>query len=63
MHFEMMQLCDVTLLFAYQIQREAEEAQRMLSVHTGTLHHTATQTATPQASVKTDPMASSGKRL
>ena len=61
MYFELMQLCDVTTV--YQIQREAEEAQRMLSVHTGTLHHTATQTATPQASVKTNAMASSGKRL
>lgn len=49
----------VMLQFAHQIQREAEEAQRMLSVHTGTLHHTATQIATPQASVKTD----TGKRL
>ena len=47
----------VTILL--QIQRESEEAQRMLSTHASALQHTATQTATPQASVKTDPATSS----
>ena len=47
-------------IFAFQIQREAEEAQRQLSSHADMLQHTATQTATPQASIKTDPATSSG---
>lgn len=47
---------------AFQIQREAEEAQRILSIHTGTLQHTATQTATPQDSTTADTATPSGMK-
>lgn len=43
-----------------QIQREAEEAQQMLSTHAGALQHTATQTATPYDSINTNTATSSG---
>ena len=47
-------------VFAFQIQRDAEETQRMLFTHAGTLQHAATQTVTQQDSIKADNATSSG---